>query len=149
VHLLDLCRWFTGDEFTRVQAVVATEFWPMPVEDTAFCLLRTAGGVTCSVLVSLVEWKNKFHFEAVGEKGSLMVEGLGGSYGPERLTVIRRPPEFGVPQVATQEFEHPESCWAEEWAEFTAAVREGRRPPGDISDSLAVLRLAEACYRAC
>jgi predicted dehydrogenase len=149
VHLLDLCRWFVGAEFTQVQAVVATEFWPMPVEDTAFCLLRTAAGVTCSVLVSLVEWKNKFHFEAVGDKGSLLVEGLGGSYGPERLTVIRRPPEFGVPQVETEEFENPDRCWDEEWAEFTAAVREGRPPLGDIADSLAVLRLVEACYRAC
>jgi predicted dehydrogenase/dTDP-glucose pyrophosphorylase len=149
VHLLDLCRWFAGEEFTRVQAVVATEFWPMPVEDTAFCLLRTAAGVTCSVLVSLVEWKNKFHFEAVGEMGSLVVEGLGGSYGPERLTVLRRPPEFGVPQVETEEFENPDRCWAEEWAEFTAAVRERRQPLGDIGDSLAVLRLVEACYRAC
>lgn len=149
VHLLDLCRWFAGEEFTKVQAVVATEFWPVaPLEDTAFCLLRTPSGVAASVLVSLVEWKNKFHFEAVGERGSLLVEGLGGSYGPERLTVLRRPPEFGVPQVETTEFENPERCWADEWAEFTAAIREGRRPLGDISDSLAVLRLVEACYRA-
>jgi predicted dehydrogenase len=149
VHLLDLCRWFAGEEFPRVQAVMATEFWPMAVEDTAFCLLRTAGGATCSVLVSLVEWKNRFLFEAVGEKGSLVVEGLGGSYGPERLTIIRRPPEFGVPQVETEEFENPERCWTDEWADFTAAIREGRRPLGDITDSLAALRLVEACYQAC
>ncbi len=149
VHLLDLCRWFAGAEFTSVQAVVATEFWEIaPLEDTAFCLLRTASGVTASVLVSLVEWKNKFHFEAVGERGSLLVEGLGGSYGPERLTVIRRPEQFGVPQVETQEFSNPDQCWTDEWAEFTAALQEGRQPLGDVSDSLAVLRLVEDCYRA-
>ncbi len=148
VHLLDLCRWFTGEEFRSVQAVVATEFWPVRVEDTAFCLLRTGSGVTCSLLASLVEWKNRFHFELAGERGSLVVEGLGGSYGPERLTIIRRPEQFGAPEVRTETFEDPESCWAAEWAEFAAAVREGRPPLGDLRDSLAALRLVEACYRA-
>jgi predicted dehydrogenase/molybdopterin-guanine dinucleotide biosynthesis protein A len=149
VHLLDLCRWFAGAEFTSVQAVIATEFWEIaPLEDTAFCLLRTASGVTASVLVSLVEWKNKFHFEAVGERGSLLVEGLGGSYGAERLTITRRPEQFGVPQVETEQFSNPDQCWTDEWTEFTAAVQAGRPPLGDISDSLAVLHLVEDCYKA-
>ena len=149
VHLLDLCRWFAGAEFTSVQAVVATEFWKIaPLEDTAFCLLRTAQGVTASVLVSLVEWKNKFHFEAVGERGSLLVEGLGGSYGPEQLTILRRPEQFGVPQVETEQFPNPDQCWTDEWTEFTTAIQEGRLPLGNLSDSLAALRLVEDCYRS-
>jgi len=149
VHLLDLCRWFAGEEFTTAQAVVTTEFWPVqPLEDAAFCLLRNSSGVTCSVQVSLVEWKNKFHFEVAGELGTLLVEGLGGSYGPERLTIIRRPERFGVPEVSTQEFDNPDQCWVDEWAEFLAAIREGRAALGDAADSLAALRLVEACYRA-
>jgi predicted dehydrogenase len=76
------------------------------------------------------------------------VEGLGGSYGPERLRIVRRPEQFGVPAVETLEFEDPEQCWAGEWAEFTSAVREGRAPLGDGGDSLAALRAVEACYRS-
>ena len=147
--MIDLFRWFAGEELASVQASVATEFWPIAqLEDTAFALFRTASGVTCSLLVSLLEWKNRFEFEVTGERGALRVEGLGGSYGPEGLTIIRRPEAFGVPEVETLEFENPDECWMAEWSEFTAAIREGRPPLGDVHDSLAALRAVEACYRS-
>jgi predicted dehydrogenase len=149
VHVIDLFRWFSGEELAAAQAAVATEFWPIhPLEDAAFCLFRTASGVHCSLIVSLLEWKNRFQFELVGERGSLAVEGLGGSYGPETLTIIERPEQFGAPQVETVVFEHPEQCWADEWAEFLSAIREERPPLGDGRDSLAALRAVEACYRS-
>ncbi|MBI3693468.1 MAG: Gfo/Idh/MocA family oxidoreductase [Acidobacteria bacterium] len=149
VHLIDLFRWASGEEIATAQAIVATEFWPIqPLEDAAFCLFRTASGVTFSLAVSLMEWKNRFQFELTGERGALLVEGLGGSYGPERLTITRRPEQFGAPQQETIEFENPDQCWAAEWAEFMAAIREGRAPLGDAQDSLAALRAVEACYRS-
>lgn len=149
VHLIDLFRWMAGEEIATAQAIVATEFWPIqPLEDTAYCLLRTASGVNCSLVVALTEWKNRFQFEIVGERGILAIEGLGGSYGPEALTVVRRPEQFGVPQVETIPFDNPEQCWAGEWAEFVSAVRDGRAPLGDARDSLAALRVVEACYRS-
>lgn len=149
VHLIDLFRWFAGEELASALAIVATRFWPMqPLEDTAFCLLRTTSGVPCSLQVSLMEWKNRFQLELVAERGSLLVEGLGGSYGPERLTIVRRPEQFGVPAIESAEFDNPEQCWAAEWEEFVAAVREGRRPLGDGADSLAALRAVEACYQS-
>ena len=149
VHLIDLFRWMAGEEIATAQAVVATEFWPIrPLEDAAFCLLRSASGVNCSLVVSLMEWKNRFSFELVGARGALTVEGLGGSYGPEALTIVRRPEQFGVPQVERVEFKDPEQCWTDEWAEFVSAVREGRAPLGDARDSLAALRVVEACYRS-
>ncbi len=149
VHLIDLFRWITGQEIASAQATVTTEFWPIaPLEDTAFCLLRTASGTPCSLQVSLVEWKNRFELEITGERGALRVEGLGGSFGPERLTIIRRAEQFGVPEVETVEFPNPEECWVTEWAEFTSAVRQGRASLGDGRDSLAALRVVEACYRS-
>ena len=149
IHLLDLFRWFTAEEITRVQALVTTEFWPIrPLEDTAFCLLQTASGIPCSLLVSLTEWQNRFEFELTGERGALRIQGLGGSYGPERLTIVRRPDGFGVPTTDTEVWEDSGQCWAGEWAEFTAAVRENRPPLGDARDSLAALRLVEACYQS-
>ncbi len=149
VHLIDLFRWFAGEEIATAQAIVATEFWPIqPLEDAAFCLFRTASGIACSLIVSLMEWKNRFQFDLVGERGSLAIEGLGGSYGPQRLTIVRRPEQFGVPEVETIPFDNPEQCWPDEWAEFVAAIREGRPPLGDARDSLAALRAVEACYRS-
>ncbi len=149
IHLIDLFRWFAGEEIATAQAVVATEFWPIhPLEDAAFCLLRTESGITCSLVVSLTEWKNRFQLDLVGERGALSVEGLGGSYGAERLTITRRPEQFGIPQQETMEFENPERCWPDEWADFVSAIREGRTSNRDAPDSLAALLVVEACYRS-
>ena len=145
VHLIDLARWFSADEFRAVRAVLTTEFWPIqPLEDHAFCWLQTSRGAWFSLETSLTQWKNLFYLELVGELGTLIIEGLGGSYGPERLTCIRRPETFGVPAVETEEFSHPDDCWRAQWEEWILAVRLRREPVGSGADSLAALRVVEA-----
>jgi predicted dehydrogenase len=93
VHVIDLARWFLGD-FTRVEGFAHTYFWQMPVDDNAFLLLRTAGGQTATLHVSCTEWKNLFSFEIYGRQAKLHVEGLGGSYGVERLSYYRMSPHM-------------------------------------------------------
>lgn len=145
VHAFDLFRWFLGD-FSEVYAVLAWAFWRMPVEDNAFCLLRTANGQVASLHASWTQWKNLFSFEVFGEDGYLIVDGLGGSYGRERLVSGRRPAQFGVPKETVTEFEGEDCSWAEEWREFVSAIRENRRPLADGEDGWASLRLVEAAY---
>ena len=74
--------------FTSVDGFAATYFWNMPVDDNAFLMLRTAGGQTAFLHVSCTEWKNLFSFEIYGRDGKLAIDGLGGSYGVERLDVL-------------------------------------------------------------
>jgi predicted dehydrogenase len=95
--------------------------------------------------VSLTQWKNLFYFELTGERGAIVLEGLGGSYGPERLTLIRRPERFGVPEVVTETFDNPAQCWRAQWEEMERAIRCGPEPSGSAADSLACLRVVEAC----
>ena len=58
----------------------------MPVEDNGFLLLRTAEGQVAWLHATWTEWKNTFSFEIFGRDGKLHIEGLGGSYGVERLS---------------------------------------------------------------
>ncbi len=149
VHLIDLIRWLAADEIVAVQAVVTTEFWRIqPLEDHAFCFLHTRGDACFAIETSLTQWKNLFYLELVGELGTIVIEGLGGSYGPERLTWVRRPAEFGVPQLETETFADPDACWRAQWEEFIQAVRLRREPNGSGTDSLAALRVVEACHRS-
>ena len=85
VHLIDLAGLFLG-EFTRVEGHATTCFWDMPVDDNAFLSLRTAAGQTAWLHASCTEWKNLFSLEIYGRNAKLHWEGLGGSYGLERLT---------------------------------------------------------------
>lgn len=155
VHVIDLSRWFLG-EIREVYGQVRTAHWPMQVEDHASMILRADGGRTASLEVSWTQWKNKFQFEVFGEKGYLLIEGLGGSYGTEKLVYGKRganpetPEEYagGAPDEEVDEFPGPDISWDEEWREFTGAILEGREPLGSGRDGLQAARIIDAVYRS-
>lgn len=163
VHLVDLCHWFLG-EFTEVVGYTSTYFWELgcfpaadshqssamrhQLEDNAFALLRTASGRVAMLHSSWTQWKNSFLFEIYGRDGYVRVDGLGSSYGKERLTLGRRRPESGPPEEKVWEFPGPDVSWEAEWADFTAAIRERRWPVGNEEDGLQAMRLIDAIYRS-
>ena len=77
----------------------------MPVDDNAFMTLETAGGQTAFLHVSCTEWKNLFSLEIYGRDGKMAIDGLGGSYGVERLAFYQMLPEMGPPETTI--FEYP------------------------------------------
>lgn len=152
VHVVDLFRWFLGD-FEEAVGYTRTCYWPMEVEDNAFAIFRTSGGQTAMMHTSWTQWKNRFTFEIFGEAGYLIVEGLGGSYGVEKLIIGKRPRNTekdqylgGAPEEETIVFDGPDVSWEMEWKEFTAAIREGREPLGSGCDGLAANRMLAAVY---
>jgi predicted dehydrogenase len=148
VHVIDLCRWFLG-EFAEVAGMVSTAFWPVaPLEDNAFALLRTASGQTATIHTSWTQWKNLFRFEVFGRDGYLRVDGLGGSYGQERLTLGRRQPESGPPAETKWRYPLRDRSWEAEWAELASAIADGREPLGGADDGYQAALLVDAIYRA-
>jgi predicted dehydrogenase len=146
VHVVDLCRWFLGD-FVQVSGMLGTWFWQVaPLEDNGFALLRTAQGQVAQIHTSWTQWKNLFRFEVFGREGYLLVEGLGGSYGPERLTWGRRRPESGPPVEEAWKFPGPDISWEAEWREFRDAVKMGRQPLGHGYDGYQAARVIDAIY---
>lgn len=138
-HLIDLSLWLLGG-FDSAVAHTQTAYWDMPVDDNAFVLLRTSAGQVASLHVSWTQWRNLFSLEVFGRDGYALVEGLGGSYGTERLTIGARRPEGGVPTERSEEFDGPDLSWDLEWAAFVDAVA-GRSSPG--ADGLAGLATME------
>ena len=147
LHVLDLLRWFLGD-FDTASGAVSTSFWPIdPLEDNVFALLRTGAGKVGWFHASWTQWKNLFSFEIFGRDGYINVEGLGGSYGTESVTLGKR--AFLEPfREETIEFRGEDSSWVEEWQEFVSAIRTGREPLGSGDDGLEAQRLAEAIYES-
>jgi len=145
VHLIDLARWFAGD-FTEVRGDVATLFWKMPVEDNAFLRLETAGRQVAWLHASCTEWKNLFSFEVMGRDGKLQVEGLGGSYGVERLTFYRMLPQMGPPETTAWEYPGEDKSWRDEYQHLLACIAGGRTPAGSLEDALAALEIVDRVY---
>jgi predicted dehydrogenase len=147
VHLIDLAQWFLGD-FTDVSGHAATYFWQMPVDDNAFLNLRTAKGQTAWLQVSCTEWKNLFSLEIYGRTGKLHLEGLGGSYGVERLAFYQMLPAMGPPDTTIFEYPRGDDSWRIEMAEFLEDIRLGRTPQPGVREGLATLRIVETIYRS-
>jgi len=146
VHLIDLSRWFLGD-FTVIDGFAHTYFWQMPVDDNAFLLLRTSRDQAAFLHVSCTEWKNLFSFEIYGKQAKLHIEGLGGSYGLERLTLYKMLPEMGPPETIAWEYPRGDQSWQIEFAEFLEDVRLDRTPSANLADARAALAIVEEVYR--
>jgi predicted dehydrogenase len=146
VHLIDLSRWFLG-EFVAVSGFAHTYFWQMPVDDNAFLLLRTADERVALLHASCTEWKNLFSLEIYGRRGKLQVDGLGGSYGVERLSFYKMLAEMGPPETTIWEYPHADKSWAIEFAEFLDDIRLDRTPSASLGDARAALAIVEDVHR--
>lgn len=146
VHLIDLASWFLGS-FPTVEGHAATFFWDMKVDDNAFLSLRTAKGQTAWLHVSCTEWKNMFSLEIYGRDGKLAVDGLGGSYGTERLTYYKMLPQMGPPETQTWEYPAGDDSWAAETRAFAEEIRQGRTPSPGLQEGIRTLEIVESIYK--
>jgi predicted dehydrogenase len=146
VHLIDLASIFLGD-ISTVEGHTATYFWKMPVDDNAFVSLRNQQGCTAWLQVSCTEWKNLFSLEIYCRDAKLHWEGLGGSYGLERLSYYKMLPQMGPPETTIFEFPRGDESWKLETAEFFEDIRLGRSPVPGLREAKDVMRVVEAIYK--
>jgi len=119
----------------------------MPVDDNAFLSLRNAAGNTAWLHVSCSEWKNLFSLEIYGRDAKLHWEGLGGSYGIERLTYYKMLPQMGPPETTIWEFPRGDESWKIEMAEFFEDIKLKRTPAPGLKEAKAALAVVEKIYQ--
>jgi predicted dehydrogenase len=96
--------------------------------------------------VSCSEWKNLFSLEIYGRDGKLHWEGLGGSYGLERLTYYKMLPQMGPPETTVWEFPRGDESWKIEMAEFAEDIRLKRTPVPGLKEAIAAMVVVEKIY---
>ncbi|DAC71860.1 MAG TPA: gfo/Idh/MocA family oxidoreductase [Thermoplasmata archaeon] len=148
VHLIDLSRWFLG-ELSVVKGFAHTYYWDMPVDDNAFLMLKNANNKIAWLHVSCTEWKNMFSFEIYGETGKLHIDGLGGSYGVERLFLYKMLPTMGPPETTMWEYPFADNSWNLELDEFIRYIELQREPEGNICDAKKALDIVKIIYDEC
>jgi predicted dehydrogenase len=84
--------------------------------------------------------------EIYGRDGKLQVDGLGGSYGTERLTWYRMLPQMGPPETTAWEYPMADDSWSAELAAFLDDIRQHRSPSPNLRDALAALRVVQRIY---
>ncbi len=146
VHLIDLSRWFMGD-FAEVDGFAATYFWDMDVDDNGFLCLKKEDQRAAWLQVSCTEWKNMFSFEIYCEKAKLAVEGIGGSYGTEKLFYYKMLPKMGPPETVIYEYPGGDDSWKLEFEETVCAITSGTPlQMGSIEDAYEALKIVEKIY---
>jgi len=146
-HAIDLFRWFLG-EIAEVSCMTSRGYFTeQSLEDNGMALFRFESGATAMVHASLTQWKNLFSLEVFGEDGYLQVDGLGASYGTERLVAGKR--DFNAPfHDGVTEYRGGDVSWRDEWREFLRAIADGREPLGSGRDGLEAMRIALAAYES-
>lgn len=146
VHVIDLSRFYLGEEFTKAIGFCGNFFWKMEVEDNCFALLKTAKGQVAQLHASCTQWKNIFSIEIFCKTGQLNIEGLGRSYGKETLTFYKMRLEMGSPDKQVFEWDEPDNSWQKEFESFLESIRKGEEPDGNLYDALAALKIVEEIY---
>lgn len=145
VHAIDLFRWFMGD-LAEVSCMTSIGYFDeQTLEDNGMALFRSKDGGIAMVHSSLTHWKNLFSLEFMGDEGYFAVDGLGASYGTQKLILGKR--DFDAPfQDHIIEFRGGDKSWASEWNEFKSAIAENRVPIGSGYDGLEAVRIVRASY---
>jgi predicted dehydrogenase len=146
VHLIDLARWFLGD-FNRVEGFAHTYFWNMPVDDNGFMTLRTEKQQVAFLHASCTEWKNTFSFELYGKIGKIDINGLGGSYGVERISFYKMSEKMGPPETFVWEYPMEDDSWHQELLEFLQDIKLNRQPAANLNDAYQALKIVDEIYR--
>jgi predicted dehydrogenase len=147
IHAIDLFSWFMG-EISEVTCMTGIQFFKdQKLEDNGMAIFRMKSGATASIHASLTHWKNLFSFEVFGKEGYLEINGLGTSYGTEKLIYGKK--DYDAPfNYHITEFRGADKSWLEEWKEFYNSIQEDRKPIGDGNDGLMSLKVALGSYEA-
>lgn len=149
-HLIDLCLWFFDfEDIKKAYGINKSMFWKMNVDDNAFVLFETKSGKVAELHASWTQWKNRFSFEIYGTKGSIEVNGLGKSYGVERVTLFKRNSLGKPPQIIEKQFKEPDNSWKLEWLDFMRQVKSVKRKRYLMSnhkESLSVMKTINMLY---
>ena len=102
-HLIDLSRFFLGDLSVH-SSFLKNYFWKSKLEDNCFFSLKNSKNNLCFLHSSSTEWKNKFIFEIFCKYGKIEINGLGKSYGKEKLILYKMSKRMGIPSKKVKIF---------------------------------------------
>jgi len=154
IHMIDLFRYFSNNEFECLSAYLTTSFWDIECEDNAFITLKSKNNIVATLHSSATQWRHKFSLEMEFEDGYINLEGILSStrsYTPETLTIGRRESEdmtfaMGKPKECVTYYEYDDS-WDLELKEFINAINNSCIiSNGTSNDALEVMKLTDSIY---
>lgn len=146
-HLIDLVNYFC-EKMETVTGFTQKLFWQSELEDSAFFVLKNKKGQLAHLSATCVEWKNIFSFEIMLKTAKIQIDGLGRSYGTEKLILYKMKPEMGPPGIEEFIFPEEDLSWNKENEVFFQKIKNKDYSPVSINDAMHVLETIEKIYKA-
>jgi len=153
IHMLDLMRYLSGENFSEISSFIDNAFWNFDVEDNAYVLMKSPEGVVAQLHSSATQWRHVFNLEITLQKGSLVLGGLltgSKSYGDETLKIITSDPkkDKGAPKESISKYNEDVS-WDNEIKYFSNCLNKDLKiERGSIEDAIETMKLIEKIYKA-
>jgi predicted dehydrogenase len=154
IHMLDLFRFFSEEEFECISAYLTTSFWDIEAEDNAFLTLKSSRNIVATLHSSATQWKHKFLLEMTFENGYINLDGIlsaTSSYAPETMIMSKRDLEdtsiaMGKPKETVTYYENDKS-WDLELEEFINAINGNSFVAnGSSNDALEIMKIINEVY---
>ncbi len=145
-HLIDLVNYFCGGMDT-VNGFTEKLFWKSDLEDSAFFILKNKKGQIAHLSATCVEWKNIFSFEIMLKTAKIQIDGLGRSYGREKMILYKMKPEMGPPDMEEFVFPDEDLSWNMENKIFFEKIKNKDYSSASINDAIYVLETIGEIYR--
>ena len=146
IHMIDMMRLFAG-EFTEIHSYVTNEYWNHDVEDNAYALMKTEGGIIAMIHSSATQWRHMFQLSINLSKGAVNLSGIltsTKSYAPETITIIYAGDNAdGDPREQTTKYNKDKS-WYREIVEFVDVIINNK--PVTNGSSIEALKTMELVY---
>ncbi len=143
-HLIDLIN-FLNEPMQLHSALISNLFWKTPLEDSAFIILKRGNSVA-HLSATCVEWKNIFSFEITLQSAKIQIDGLGRSYGSEKLTLYIMSPQMGPPKVKEFEFAEEDLSWKRENDLFFKRIQSDNVSDNALKDAIYVMDIINKIY---
>ena len=145
-HIIDLSRLLLGN-FNSIKSELVTKFWRMNVDDNAFIILKNTKKQIAHLHCSCTEWKNKFNLEIFCKKAKFEVDGLGGSYGYEKLKIYYMKKKMGVPSYKEIVFKEKDKSWKREIDVFKKSIKYKKIFGPSVDDAYQNMKIISYCYK--
>jgi predicted dehydrogenase len=87
-----------------------------------------------------------FCLEVYGKYGKLQIDGLGGSYGVEKLSFYKMLPEMGPPETTVWEYPGEDRSWELEFRDFVESIEKNKPLNGSLNDAYQALKIVDKIY---
>lgn len=144
-HLIDLVNFFVGG-MEEVLGYTGRLFWKSDLEDSSFFIMKNKKNQMAQLSATCVEWKNIFSFEIMLQAAKVQIDGLGRSYGTEKLTLYKMKPEMGPPDIEEMVFDGEDLSWSRENEVFFNRISSGSISDDSIQNAEYVLRIINKLY---